>query len=200
MKSINLLPAKQKSVSKNPKLMPLLLIITLIALAAQFYYVMTWSAEKDGVGRESLQLNEEINAIRSNGDLKVKVEGYKQAEQLIAQLEEARTEWKPYLGAIIGNFPATTKIVSISADDQHKIKMELDFKAYDEVVDYMKKLEKDSKLQDVALTSFYKKVDEQTTAEIVPSGTNGGKAIQTTRKSVYKLMLDIMLTNDKGAE
>lgn len=200
MKSINLLPVKQKSNSKNPKLLPLMLLLMLILLSAQLYYTKTWQAEASRFQQESLRSEQEADKIRNNGDLKVKVDAYKQAEQMIAQLELNRTEWKSYLAAIIGNLPLTTKIVTISASDDLKISMELDFVNASEVIQYMKDLEDNDKLQDVVLSSFYKKVDEQTSAEAVTSGTNGETVIEMKRKEVYKLTLVIELNKEKGAQ
>lgn len=120
MKSINLLPSRQKEVLQNPKLKPLLVILLIIVLAAQCYYIMTWKSESSRVNEQGLQLDQEINAIRDNGELKVKVDGYRQAEQLIAALMQNRTEWGPYLSAITKNMPATAKLVSLNAVDQKK--------------------------------------------------------------------------------
>ncbi|WP_419873949.1 hypothetical protein [Candidatus Pristimantibacillus sp. PTI5] len=200
MKSINLLPAKQKSSSRNPQLMPLLLIMLVLLLGAQIYYIAAWHSEADGVELERLRLDQEINQIRKSGDLKVKVDGYNQAQSILAELEQTRTEWKPYLKAIISHLPSTTKIVTISVEDEPKLKLELDFKSALEVTDYMHKLEQEEDLKDVALTSFFKKPDDQTTSEAVPSDTASGQAIKTTRKAVYKLMLDIELSDAKGAQ
>lgn len=200
MKSINLLPAKQKNSSRNPQLLPLLLLLVILLLGAQVYYVASWHSEAGGVEQERLSLEQEINQIRTSGDLKVKVDAYKQAEQALAGLEQSRTEWKPYLKAIIGNLPLTAKIVTVSVADQPKINMELDFKTGEEIIAYMKKLEEQEILKDVVLTSYYKKVDSDTSSVAVPSGANGGTMIKTVRKEVYKLTLDIAITNEKGAE
>ncbi|MEV5028726.1 hypothetical protein [Paenibacillus sp. LPE1-1-1.1] len=200
MKSINLLPAKQKSSSRNPQLMPLLLIMLVLLLGAQIYYIAAWHSEADGVELERLRLEQEINQIRKSGDLKVKVDGYNQAQSILAELEQTRTEWKPYLKAIISHLPSTTKIVTISVEDEPKLKMELDFKTALEVTGYMHKLEQEEDLKDVALISFFKKPDDQTTSEAVPSDTASGQAIKTTRKAVYKLMLNIELSDAKGAQ
>ncbi|OMF21441.1 hypothetical protein BK133_28415 [Paenibacillus sp. FSL H8-0548] len=199
MKSINLLPSRQKEVLQNPKLKPLLVILLIIVLAAQCYYIMTWKSESSRVNEQGLQLDQEINAIRDNGELKVKVDGYRQAEQLIAALMQNRTEWGPYLSAITKNMPATAKLVSLNAVDQKKITIDLDFKIYSDVVAYMRLLEAEEQLQQVILTSVFKKTDEQTTTEVVPSDIEGVSTTKTVRKEVYKLMLDIELSDDKGA-
>lgn len=199
MKSINLLPSKQKPTVQNPKLKPLLVLLMVIILAAQCYYIVTWKSESNHVDEQGLQLDQKINAIRDHGELKIKVDGYRQAEQLIAQLEQTRTDWSPYLSAITKNMPITAKLVSLNAEDQQKITIDLDFKTYPDVIEYMKLLEADEQLQEVILTSVFKKTDEQTTTEVVPSAIDGVPTTKTVRKEVYKLMLDIELNNDKGA-
>ncbi|WP_138753256.1 hypothetical protein [Paenibacillus sinopodophylli] len=200
MKSINLLPAKQKTSSRNPQLMPLLLLIVILLLGAQLYYVLSWKSEGSGVEQERLRLEQEIDQIRKSGDLKVKVDGYRQAEQILAGLEQSRIEWKPYLKAIVGHLPSTSKIVTISVADEPKVSMELDFKTASDVIIYMQKLEAEEVLKDVVLTSYFKKVDGQTSSEVVASGTTGETTIKTVRKEVYKLMLDIVLADAKGAQ
>lgn len=63
----------------------------------------------------------------------------------------------------------------------------------------MRLLEAEEQLQQVILTSVFKKTDEQTTTEVVPSDIEGVSTTKTVRKEVYKLMLDIELSDDKGA-
>lgn len=200
MKSINLLPPKKNTSSQNPKLLPLLLVITILLLGAQMFYYTSWSAKAKEAEQEVVRLDQQIKEISANGDLKVKVDGYKQAEQMIEQLQNSRQEWKPYLKVIIGYLPSATKIVSIDAQEETKLKMELDFKEGTEIITYLKKLERADELKDVKATSYFKKVDDQETSESVPSTNDDGIEIKKVRKEVYKLMLDIELSQDKGAQ
>lgn len=200
MKSINLLPPKKNTSSQNPKLLPLVLVITILLLGAQMFYYMSWSAKAKEAEQEVVRLDQQIKEISANGDLKIKVDGYKQAEQMIEQLQNSRQEWKPYLKVIIGHLPSATKIISIDAQEETKLKMELDFKEGTEIITYLKKLESADELKDVKATSYFKKVDDQETSESVPSTNDDGIEIKKVRKEVYKLMLDIELSQDKGAQ
>lgn len=200
MKSINLLPPKKNTSSQNPKLLPLVLFITILLLGAQMFYYMSWSAKAKEAEQEVVRLDQQIKEISANGDLKIKVDGYKQAEQMIEQLQNSRQEWKPYLKVIIGHLPSATKIISIDAQEETKLKMELDFKEGTEIITYLKKLESADELKDVKATSYFKKVDDQETSESVPSMNDDGIEIKKVRKEVYKLMLDIELSQDKGAQ
>lgn len=200
MKSINLLPPKKNTSSQNPKLLPLVLVITILLLGAQMFYYMSWSAKAKEAEQEVVRLDQQIKEISANGDLKIKVDGYKQAEQMIEQLQNSRQEWKPYLKVIIGHLPSATKIVNIDAQEETKLKMELDFKEGTEIITYLKKLESADELKDVKATSYFKKVDDQETSESVPSTNDDGIEIKKVRKEVYKLMLDIELSQDKGAQ
>jgi Tfp pilus assembly protein PilN len=200
LKYINLLPAKQKSRSRKPNLMQLLLLFTIVMLGVQFYFITTWRTEAGRVDQESLQLDLEMNQIRENGDLKIKVDGYKQAKQIIAKLEQDRIDWKPYLKSMIKDLPSTSKIVEISYGEKQIIQLEIDFNDPVDVIKYMKKLEDDDSLREVILTSFYKEKDDYPTAEVKPSNVDGKPLIKTTKKDVYKLKLDIEITQSKGAQ
>jgi Tfp pilus assembly protein PilN len=181
MKSINLLPPKHKAVAQGGLLLPMLAVTLLLLLVAQGCYIWMWNSSIDTTAEQVVSLDNEMNEIRNSGVPLAVVDGYKQAERLSAELERQRIDWKPYTDIIVGELPAKTKIVTINAEGDNKLNVELDFGAYSEVIAYMKTLEHNDQLNNVLLTSFYKKTESE-----------------PVKKSVFKLLLTIDLGAGKG--
>ncbi len=174
MKSINLLPPKKNVGGQSPLLVPLLIVALLLGLGAQGFYYAMWSNRLDTTAERIERMDHDIANMRDAGIPLAAMEGYKQAKQWADELERQRLDWTPYLQTLVDELPAKAKIATINAEGGSKLDIELDFPTYAQVLAYMEALEGSNRLNQVRLTSFYKRTESE-----------------PVKKSVFKLLLTL---------
>ncbi|MBH5318225.1 hypothetical protein I6N90_10435 [Paenibacillus sp. GSMTC-2017] len=189
IQSINLLPPKRKVVRESKGfILILVLLLTVVLIVAQWVLGSNWRGESAVLSRSLKEMDKQIIDLKVNGTLLAKINAYNEANAFVERIENNRTNWLPYISAVVGPLGSNDLIKQITADEGREITIELDFQEYTSLVLYMKKLEDDNRLKNIKLETAYTSVN----------GESAGKP--NTKKEIHKLKLVISLEPAGGKQ
>ncbi|MCR2806518.1 PilN domain-containing protein [Paenibacillus soyae] len=196
MKSINLLPPT--TVKRAGRALIIVLIAAfIVTMGAQLYGYLRWNSQTELMKIKLQQIIIEAERVRDEGIPRSEYDAYQQALNLLNQLQSTRKDWMPYLEAVVSPIGKDVRVKSIALSNESSISLEMDFPTFETSLAYVKALESDPVLKNIRLKSYSKQIDEETESQ---TGSDGQSTVKQVNKEIFKVIINMELTEQKGAE